>query len=392
MLRLFVSMAVTAVLLHTVNADCDCQFTDGDKSATCSGCDEFPAEKFSEDIEIIRIVGNSLSSIPVLNNYTKLHFLDFSQNSISMISDGAFKECGLVTLNLTHNKLTTLTSEMFEDLSKLTHLHLGFNDIKTLTEADLFHDSRMSLLVLNFTNNPISAMNHNAISDLIELIELDFSDNDFETIDPMYFKGLNKLKWLHLQNNKVEKLEGNVFNDMDSIEMIDLRNNAISVIENMAFQGLHQSLQVLHLSYNRLDIIHEEFRMLSQLKNLYLDNNPITQFKENVLPPHLQVFHMENCETLEVLPNDTFLGVKQLQYLTIKGNNKLGIIDLDAFDLDGRLIRNVDLSHNALQHIDASTLKWQNVSNLDLSNNHWDCDCNIKWMKYLPNDVRDNVR
>ena len=292
---LCIAVLVAAAVFGAVAGDCECRENNNGRqpSMTCADCEEFPLDQISADVELLHLPSNRLSRIPALTNLTKLIFIDLSSNSINTIVDGAFAECvNLQTLNLTSNRLGNLTSKMFEGMGELLHLMLGFNDLEKLDEQDLFREHSKKLEVLNITSNHISTLGHNTLTDMPELKVLDLSGNMIAWHHPLHFAGLNKLEFLHLNDNQLVNLSANIFSDLDSIQMVDLSRNQIVEIENMAFQGLDRSLQTLHLSNNKITVIHEEFRMMTSLRDLFLNSNPIIEFRPNVLPQSIKNFNI----------------------------------------------------------------------------------------------------
>lgn len=129
----------------------------------------------------INLEHNNLTSVPILPKYD-VENLYLANNQIDSISVGAFQNLTeLVTLDLSHNRLTSkvlvpdvfkgpFTVQDFESLENLKTLNLGYNDLHSL-DADLFeHIPHIEELVLCSNSfHVIDQLSETAISGLQSL-------------------------------------------------------------------------------------------------------------------------------------------------------------------------------------------------------------------------------
>ena len=138
---------------------------------------------------------------------------------------------------------------------------------------------------------------------------------------------------------------------------------ADGVFENLS------SLIFLKLSGNRLQTISSStFRGLSGLASLEAENNRITSIAANAFS-NISILHLYKNE-ISAIDSQAFAGV-DATVVTLH-DNKLTSLPQGVFD----------------------SLK--NLNHLDLSNNPWQCDCSITWLKVWldnlpPNFVMDNA-
>ena len=60
---------------------------------------------------------------------------------------------------------------------------------------------------------------------------IDIRNSKIKSIHPETFRGLTKLKELHLEENSIEKLDPNLFQGLDALTLIHLNYNSITTIE-----------------------------------------------------------------------------------------------------------------------------------------------------------------
>ena len=147
-------------------------------------------------------------------------------------------------LDLSHNKLVYITSEMFKKFVNLAYLDLSFNAI-----------------------NAIDSYAFNALSNLN--VSLHLSHNQLDAIYAQTFAGLSNLTRLYLSSNQVKIIEDNSFLSLFKLELLELSSNKLTAIQASTLNGL-ESLQTLSLQSNR--IASFDVNSLSNLTNLKVLN------------------------------------------------------------------------------------------------------------------------
>ncbi|XP_036620783.1 leucine-rich repeat-containing protein 66 [Trichosurus vulpecula] len=176
------------------------------------------------------------------------------------------------------------------------------------------------------------------------------------------------IKHLNLSNNRISELTFSSFMCFPSLETLNLSDNGIYSIsldlqrhssllgkcQRKGFRNVFTSLKVLSIQRNHLNATPGGLWKLQSLQNLDLSSNAISQ---------IEVTDFQNCLQLEKL------------YLQ---NNRISKIHPDAFkDLSNLQI--VNLSNNTMTTILPMMFIALTLPHLDadLSNNQWQCDCNI---------------
>lgn len=96
---------------------------------------------------------------------------------------------------------------------------------------------------------------------------------------------------------------------------------------------------------------------------------------------------------LREIGKGSFCELKQLKEVYLNENVNLTTIHKDAFlkiDKYRRSwppIRKLFLNSNYLRSVDMELLEWEDLEEIDLSNNPWKCQCDSSWMTedLLPN-------
>lgn len=227
----------------------------------------------------------------------------------------------VTNLSLNNNGLTSLPSDIFEDMGNLTWLDMKYNYIDLPRE------------IFYFTPK-------------LEVLELGM--NNLTHLEPGIFKNLNRLRLLNLWSNKLTNLTRLVFQDVPNLESLDLNTNQMENIRPDLFSDL-KKLKRLNLYGNRFASLPqgllsanmelEEFQMhennrslatlppgflsfLNNLKMVRLSGSKIMSLPENVFSGSKNISTLYlNGNSLSTLSKDTFIDLEALEYLDMSVNN-----------------------------------------------------------------------
>ncbi|XP_046727739.1 extracellular matrix protein 2 isoform X2 [Silurus meridionalis] len=236
--------------------------------------------------------GNTgLTSMPFIKD-AGVKTLYLSDNKISKIPVRALHGLpNLQWLDLSKNKLddTSLGLNVFRNLTKLRRLNLDGNN---LTKIPLLPPS---LLELKINDNKLSGLTPHSFKGLSQLLTLEMEDNHFHdgNVSPVAFRPLKKLIYLRLDDNDFRAIPS----------------------------GLPASLKELHLSDNRIEVVHAG--LLNKTVNLRILNLSHNKIREDRIAPRAW-FHLRKLETLDLSHNKlvhvpSFLPVGLVQ-LTLHHN------------------------------------------------------------------------
>ncbi|XP_053204989.1 phospholipase A2 inhibitor beta-like [Panonychus citri] len=282
---------------------------------------------------------NSITYLSVFENVSEIRYLDISNNEVAKIEPRAFTSLpNLIILNLSYNQLIELPSSIFEPLVHLNYLDLRGNRLKYLP-VNVF-SSQLSLVSLSIGKNFINRLELGLFDENLHLETLDLSENQLS------FLPVNLLS-----NNMI-------------LKTVDLSANSFDKIPFETLQGI-PSLQTLILDENPLrKLNHQSFPPLPNLANLSIQHMPFLRSIDEV----------------------TFSYLCSLERITIAHNPMLVSIDPDAF-LDMHKspncskLKEINLSNNRLTKLPQYALPWCSLDSVDLSENPWQCDCDLRWLR-----------
>ncbi|KAK2152413.1 hypothetical protein LSH36_329g01020 [Paralvinella palmiformis] len=358
-----------------------------------ASCDQFPTELIANpDIAIVDVSFNKISSLPKLS-YPHLISLDLSNNAITDVKEGTFDSCrDLKYLNLSMNVLTSITKQMFGiDLHDLEELDLSHNRIATIGEFSF--QFLPALKSMNISYNNLERIENSVFfSSRVEILHLEA--NSLSVVGTYYFHDLTDLQYLSLRNNQIRSIEPDSFMLLDALERLDLGGNCLEDLRNDIFhEGVRRpfsNLQAIHLENNRLKTVHDNtFSPFPKLMYIFLDENQLTDISSiKPFPAALAEISLRGNAALKKITNGTFTGLKRLQRVNISGCYRLATIEVGAFDQEASSVTEFDVSECSLINLPRRLLNWTRTSVLRMSDNRWDCDCNLNWTKTtLPDAV-----
>ena len=124
---------------------------------------------------------------------------------------------------------------------------------------------------------------------LTSVKEIILNDNFIDSIDREDLRNHRKLKILDLSSNQITTLSDLVFKDLFVLQKLDLSSNLINTLHPRAFGDLNRSpvklkLKALKLSNNVINQV--PLYLPTELEELWLDGNEISQMSTNQLDPH----------------------------------------------------------------------------------------------------------
>ncbi|VDL73682.1 unnamed protein product [Nippostrongylus brasiliensis] len=333
----------------------------------------------------------------MLQGLASLLELDLSGNRISSLSAGVFDLTPeLRELSINDNDITTIEEGTFARLASLKKLSLSGNQISAITK-NMFKGLD-SLEVLNLQNNQITSIDWSAFANLKQLRTLDLGTNHFSNVE---LRGLENLQKLFLNNNSINSLKSVSLRDLPSLILLSLDRNSISEIADGDLSGLARS---------------------TRLESLTVAANNISQISQRAFSPvqHLNVLAMQNNQ-LTTLTKDGVSYLRPLRRLTtllVSGNqlraigehdlprtllvlaadhNLLEKIDVKAFD--GMTLHKLFINNNKLPFLHRHTfdsISFDTLEAIDITSNAWQCVCGEEWLgdwleKAGDSDVGDGV-
>lgn len=277
-----------------------------------------------KDLTIIDFSRNSLREVPANLEYAKgAIVLNLSHNNIDNIPNGVFANLiDLLYLDLSNNKLEMLPPQI-RRLTTLQVIRLSDNPLHHFQLKTLSSMAALRVLHMRNTNRTLENIPP-TLDDLDNLQDVDFSYNSLPEVPDFLFK-LKSLRKLDLSHNKLTKLtieEGK----WETLETLNVSSNELTALpeqivrmvklqrlyasdNQLTFQGIPGGigklvqLQVLHLSYNKLELVPEGVSRCVRLQRLKLDNNKLILLPDGIhLLPDLKELDLRNNEDLVMPP------------------------------------------------------------------------------------------
>ncbi|KAM9428348.1 uncharacterized protein lrrc53 [Salvelinus alpinus] len=178
-------------------------------------------------------------------------------------------------LMLTDGSIVSVDRHFLSDMSSMTVLSLSHNAITTIT-----HDAFQNLTVLHtllLDHNHISsqALGRDTFSWLPRLEILKLGNNALGEVNGSWFHAAGALRTLQLEGNRLSRLDASTFAsaDLQGLETLDLSDNLITYLGRDSFRGL-LGLRSLDLSRNQLQSAPPEvFSYLLWMSSLNLELN-----------------------------------------------------------------------------------------------------------------------
>lgn len=314
----------------------------------------------------LQLQGNSVTMLnrTVLRSLSSLRNLDLGDNRISDLSTEMFQAMAeLQFLHVNQNNLTEIRNNTFLGLQKLVALDLRGNRIKTIEKGAFSHF--VSLAELDLSNNCLSKIP--SFNNATTLQSLDLSSNYIQLLSSNALKGLQNLQNLVLFNNSIKQIETGVFRFVPALQTADFSFNEIHRILKETFEGLQQ-LSTLFLQNNLIENISIEGHGIPSLRTLNLSSNLLSSKIASGMFP-------DNVENLDLSYNNisditeyAFYSYEHLRRLSLKGN-KLTTLAMND------LAVTIDQSRRTIVYI---------------SDNPFDCDCKLIWLRKKVNEISMN--
>lgn len=195
-------------------------------------------------------------------------------------------------------------------LTNLTKLDFTFNNITKIPD---FVFDLVNLEYLDFSFNAIDYVsNSDSINKLVNLTHLNFENNNISDISI----SLPKLKYLYLSNNKLKKINLN-FDVMTNLEELVLQGNRITNLPEKICSM--PQLKTIVVSFNNIHFLPRNFDDFKNLGYLDICGNPFSDFP-NIQNLHNLEFLDVNFDKLLTLPHN-ITELTNLKLLKMRGND-----------------------------------------------------------------------
>lgn len=239
------------------------------------------AFKRLENIVFINLALNELQELPagLFQQVDTIEELDLSSNNITVLPKNIFNGTSLAILSLKYNNIESKLDFGTDEIQKLD---LSFNKIESVSNSMFEKMPGLTSLILK--GNSIKKIHQTAFFGLKNLRQIDLSFNDLEQISSQIFLRNLELDIIRLNdNNRLTKLPLDGFeseNKRLNVFQFDASNCDISELGDNTFANMPK-LSTLNLAWNNIEqLTNEFFRPMTKLVELNLNNNLITEFDD----------------------------------------------------------------------------------------------------------------
>lgn len=352
-----------------------------------------PPELFvsSRDLRHLYLQNNSLSVLApgLLEGLDQLQVLDLSRNELSTrwVNRDTFSGLvRLVILNLAHNQLTRIDSNIFHDLYTLQVLSLEHNNIDFIAEGAFTELKNLHALTLS--HNMIKQIESQFFTGMFALHELLLDANEIEYIHPLAFENVTNLQDLGLNGNSLGGIPDGL-GKLRFLKSLDLGNNHIESVHNSSFEGLDLLYGLRLVDNHIVNVSRDAFSTLPSLQVLNLASNRIKYVEQSAFAsnPTLKAVRLDANELSDI--SGVFTNLHSLIWLNVSSNSLIHfdfshlptnltwldmhnnrITDLGNFyDVRSTLkIKMLDVSFNLIEKITEDSVP-DSVETLFLNNN-----------------------
>ncbi|XP_008799240.1 plant intracellular Ras-group-related LRR protein 4 isoform X2 [Phoenix dactylifera] len=279
----------------------------------------------SEKLSLIKLA--SLIEVSAKKGIRDLNLQNKLMDQIDWLPDSIGKLSGLVTLDLSENRIVVLPATVGA-LSSLKKLDLHSNRIGELPNSigDLY-----SLLYLDLRGNQLMSL-PSTIGKLVQLEELDLSSNQLSSL-PDAIGNLVRLKKLIIETNDIEELPHTIGHCVSLVELRADYNRLKGLPEAV---GRLESLEILSVRYNNIKSLPTTMASLSKLKEVDVSFNELESVPESLcLATTLVKLNIgNNFADLQSLPR-SIGNLEMLEELDIS-NNQIRVLP-DSFGMLSQL-------------------------------------------------------
>ncbi|CAH2076654.1 unnamed protein product [Thlaspi arvense] len=274
---------------------------------------EVSAKKATQELNLQNKLTEQVEWLPdSIGKLSSLTSLDLSENHIVVLPNTIGGLSSLTKLDLGSNRIGQLP-ECIGELLNLVYLNVSGNQLSSLPSA-FSRLLRLEELDLSCNNLPILP---ESIGSLVSLKKLDVETNDIEEI-PYSIGGCSSLKELRADYNKLKALP-EAIGKITTLEILSVRYNNIRQLPTT--MSSLANLKELDVSFNELESVPESLCFATTLVKLNVGNN----FADMISLPR-SIGNLEMLEELDISNNqirvlpDSFKMLTKLRVLRAQEN------------------------------------------------------------------------
>ncbi|KAI1294870.1 Leucine-rich repeat neuronal protein 1 [Halotydeus destructor] len=237
----------------------------------------------------------------------------------------------LLHLDISNNRLKQLgRGHIFMNFTRLRYMDLSQNEFRTLFAGVFRGLKRLEVLLL--TDGSLRYIDEHAFDGLENLRVLDLRGNHITSVYLELFQSILNLHILNLSKNSISHLTGGIFASLNGLRRLDMSQNQITGINDNAFVGLDM-LEEMHLRANFLSHVPSvALQSLKRLRTLDIGVNAFQQLQTgDFVHSAVEELAIDHCVELTMIDRGAFWDLPNLRILRVHSNPSLVFIDSQAF-------------------------------------------------------------
>ena len=241
--------------------------------------DVFWTESYNHfEIEMLNLTSNMITDLPLgmfpNSTFGNTKYLDLSHNLIPELRSNIFENLTSVAdLNLAGNRLKILSDGIFIN----NPLEVGNCHISFKTQGKFSH--LLSLQRLDLSRNLLVLLEENILSKTLNLESLDLSNNELTSFSLKSDNNFRRLLTLNLAYNALITMDESLRTGYPTLRFLNISHNNIGPVvsgEDLQFDKSHYGM-IADLSFNTIEtlVIEDGTGKDYQVINLDLQGNPI---------------------------------------------------------------------------------------------------------------------
>lgn len=246
-------------------------------------------------------------------NLSNIDLLTLEQNNFMGLTS-------LIDIDVSHNKLTGIPSNIFAHNGKLWYADFSYNQIGEIGLLAFAGATNMERF--DISHNFLKIISPNVLVNHVNLWYANFSYNQITEIDSLAFAGVTKLEKLDVSHNLLTSIPSNVFANNKELEDIDFSHNQINEIDSLAFIGARK-LKFIDITYNILEMIPSNvFENTGELIIADFSYNEISEIDPNAYAGSTNLKFIDISHNfLRTIPPNVFANLRKMEFLHLDGNS-----------------------------------------------------------------------
>ena len=317
-------------------------------------------------LRAINLMHNNISTIPteLIDGLPHLASLNLRANQIATFPNLAAVGSTLFVLELSGNQISVISPEDLASLDVIRYLNMRSNLLSSLPNVSVIADTLLNIRIETYSPSTVSEANilswtldmNFQVLQIFEVCCGEFTEF------PNFGTSCTNIEVLAFQRNQVTAINETYIKYCKSVENFRMDFNKLQQFPDLRVMGA--TLETLNLAYNDISDVSDVYlQSLVELQNVRLEDNNLQQFPNFSASQKLRSLNLAR-NSITVVDGAILSKMTSLEYLNLLLNSVHDIADVALPHLE-KLV----LSFNDFQAFPQMTQLGKNLKSLDLSKN-----------------------